>query len=120
MTETPNDYSYTIAENLQRFKNHWQIEGRAEQTFKEYERLLSGLISIAPTPTLLDVETWLAAEKSPSVRRYKGRAIRSFGRWLTICQMIGLLVLCNGVRLVTFRLQAMSQRQARLGLVRLR
>jgi len=83
MTEIPNDYSYTIAENLQRFKNHWQIEGRAEQTFKEYERLLNGLISIAPTPTLLDVETWLAAEKSPSVRRYKGRAIRSFGRWLT-------------------------------------
>jgi len=83
MTENPNDYSYTIAENLQRFKNHWQIEGRAEQTFKEYERLLNGLISIAPTPTLLDVETWLAAEKSPSVRRYKGRAIRSFGRWLT-------------------------------------
>jgi len=83
MTEISNDYSYTIAENLQRFKNHWQIEGRAEQTFKEYERLLNGLISIAPTPTLLDVETWLAAEKSPSVRRYKGRAIRSFGRWLT-------------------------------------
>ena len=83
MTEIPNDYSYTIAENLQRFKNHWQIEGRAEQTFKEYERLLNGLISIAPTPTLLDVETWLAAEKSPSVRRFKGRAIRSFGRWLT-------------------------------------
>lgn len=83
MTEILNDYSYTIAENLQRFKNHWQIEGRAEQTFKEYERLLNGLISIAPTPTLLDVETWLAAEKSPSVRRYKGRAIRSFGRWLT-------------------------------------
>jgi len=83
MTEISNDYSYTIAENLQRFKNHWQIEGRAEQTFKEYERLLNGLISIAPTPTLLDVETWLAAEKSPSVRRYKGRAIRSFGKWLT-------------------------------------
>jgi len=83
MTEISNDYSYTIAENLQRFKNHWQIEGRAEQTFKEYERLLNGLISITPTPTLLDVETWLAAEKSPSVRRYKGRAIRSFGKWLT-------------------------------------
>lgn len=83
MTENPNDYSYTIAENLVRFKNHWQIEGRAEQTFKEYERLLNGLIAIAPTPTLLDVETWLAAEKSPSVRRFKGRAIRSFGKWLT-------------------------------------
>lgn len=83
MTENLNDYSYTISENLQRFKNHWQIEGRAEQTFKEYERLLNGLIAIVPTPTLLDVETWLAAEKSPSVRRFKGRAIRSFGKWLT-------------------------------------
>ena len=83
MTENPNNYSYTISENLQRFKNHWQIEGRAEQTFKEYERLLNGLIAIVPTPTLLDVETWLAAEKSPSVRRFKGRAIRSFGKWLT-------------------------------------
>ena len=83
MTENPNNYSYTISENLARFKNHWQIEGRAEQTFKEYERLLNGLIAIVPTPTLLDVETWLAAEKSPSVRRFKGRAIRSFGKWLT-------------------------------------
>lgn len=83
MTENPNDYPYTISENLQRFKNHWQIEGLAEQTFKEYERLLNGLIAIVPTPTLLDVETWLAAEKSPSVRRFKGRAIRSFGKWLT-------------------------------------
>lgn len=83
MTDNPNNYSYTISENLQRFKNHWQIEGRAEQTFKEYERLLNGLIAIVPTPTLLDVETWLAAEKSPSVRRFKGRAIRSFGKWLT-------------------------------------
>ncbi len=83
MTENPNDYSYTISEHLVRFKNHWQIEGRAEQTFKEYERLLNGLIAIVPTPTLLDVETWLAAEKSPSVRRFKGRAIRSFGKWLT-------------------------------------
>lgn len=83
MTENLNDYPYTISENLQRFKNHWQIEGRAEQTFKEYERLLNGLIAIVPTPTLLDVETWLAAEKSPSVRRFKGRAIRSFGKWLT-------------------------------------
>jgi integrase len=83
MTKNLNDYPYTISENLQRFKNHWQIEGRAEQTFKEYERLLNGLIAIVPTPTLLDVETWLAAEKSPSVRRFKGRAIRSFGKWLT-------------------------------------
>ncbi len=83
MTENPNDYSYTISEHLVRFKNHWQIEGRAEQTFREYERLLNGLIAIVPTPTLLDVETWLAAEKSPSVRRFKGRAIRSFGKWLT-------------------------------------
>ena len=32
---------------------------------------------------MLDIETWLAAETSPSVRRFKGRAIRSFGKWLT-------------------------------------
>ena len=83
MTKNVPDYPYTISENIVRFKNHWQIQEQAEQTIKEYERLLNGLIAIAPTPTLLDVETWLAAEKSSSVRRYKGRAIRSFGRWLT-------------------------------------
>ena len=83
MTKNVTVYSYTISENIVRFKNQWRIQNRAEQTIKEYERLLNGLIAIAPTPTLLDVETWLAAEKSPSVRRYKGRAIRSFGKWLT-------------------------------------
>ena len=83
MTKNLPDYSYTISENIIRFKNHWRIQNQAEQTIKEYERLLNGLIAIAPTPTLLDVETWLAAEKSSSVRRYKGRAIRSFGKWLT-------------------------------------
>ena len=83
MTKKIDKYSLTISENLTRFGNHWQIEGRAEQTFKEYERLLKLLLAIVPTPTLLDVETWLAAEKSLSVRRFKGRAIRSFGKWLT-------------------------------------
>lgn len=68
---------------LERFAAHWAIINQAPATLKEYKRYLNQLLTATPTPTQLDVENWLAAETSVSVRRMKARAVRAFGKWLT-------------------------------------
>jgi len=80
--KTPSN-SAPLTVCLERFSAHWAIIDRATSTLKEYKRYLNQLFTAVPTPTVLDAETWLAAETSVSVRRMKGRAIRAIGKWLT-------------------------------------
>lgn len=83
MEEKPDRTHPPLSTCLDRFAAHWAITDRAPATLKEYKRYINQLLAATQTPTQLDVETWLAAETSVSVRRMKGRAIRAFGKWLT-------------------------------------
>jgi len=70
-------------ELLKRFGANWILIGNSPATLKEYDRHLRHLLDLMTKPTLLEVEKWLANEPSMAVRRMKGRAIRSFGRWMS-------------------------------------
>jgi len=72
-----------LRELLKRFGANWVLIGNAPATLKEYDRHLRHLLDLTSKPTLLEVEKWLANEPSMAVRRMKGRAVRSFGRWMS-------------------------------------
>jgi integrase len=83
MPKKKPDRRLPLTDNVRRFGSHWAIRNHSPHTFKEYERYLSQLLAKFPSPAQADVEAWLAAETSISVRRMKARSLRAFGKWLT-------------------------------------
>ena len=67
---------------LDEFEADWKLLGRSPKTIGEYSRLLRELASYGPTePSLASVKAWLATSKSKDHARYRGRAVRAFGKW---------------------------------------
>lgn len=67
---------------LTEFAADWRLLGRSKATLAEYLRLLRDLRAYSPTePCLASVKAWLATSKSKDHARYRGRAVRAFGKW---------------------------------------
>ena len=67
---------------LVEFEADWRLLGRSPKTLGEYLRLLRDLRAYSPTePSLAIVKAWLATSKSKDHARYRGRAVRAFGKW---------------------------------------
>ena len=72
------DWTVFLAE----FEADWKLLGRSKATLGEYLRLLRDLRAYSPTePSLGIVKAWLATSKSKDHARYRGRAVRAFGKW---------------------------------------
>ena len=72
------DWTVFLAE----FEADWRLLGRSPKTLGEYLRLLRELRAYSPTePSLAIVKAWLATSKSKDHARYRGRAVRAFGKW---------------------------------------
>lgn len=72
------DWTVFLAE----FEADWKLLGRSKATLGEYLRLLRDLRVYSPTePSLGIVKAWLATSKSKDHARYRGRAVRAFGKW---------------------------------------
>ena len=67
---------------LSEFEADWKLMGRSKATLGEYLRLLRDLRAYSSTePSLAIVKAWLATSKSKDHARYRGRAVRAFGKW---------------------------------------
>lgn len=72
------DWTVFLAE----FEADWKLLGRSKATLGEYLRLLRDLREFSPTePSLAVVKAWLATSRSKDHARYRGRAVRAFGKW---------------------------------------
>ena len=80
------DWTVFLAE----FAADWRLLGRSKATLKEYLRLLGDLASYSPTaPSLTAVKEWLATSRSKDHARYRGRAVRAFGKWAEVNDVDG-------------------------------
>lgn len=67
---------------LSEFEADWKLLGRSKATLGEYLRLLRDLRAYSPTePSLGIVKAWLVTSRSKEHARYRGRAVRAFGKW---------------------------------------
>jgi integrase len=72
------DWTVFLAE----FEADWKLLGRSKATLGEYLRLLRDLRAHSSTePCLASVKAWLATSRSKDHARYRGRAVRAFGKW---------------------------------------
>ena len=75
---------------LVEFEADWRLLGRSPKTLGEYLRLLRDLRAYSPTePSLAIVKAWLATSKSKDHARYRGRAVRAFGKWADVNEVQG-------------------------------
>lgn len=80
------DWTVFLAE----FEADWKLLGRSKATLGEYLRLLRDLRAYSPTePSLAIVKAWLATSKSKEHARYRGRAVRAFGKWAEVNDVEG-------------------------------
>lgn len=68
---------------LQEFTADWRLTGRAAATADNYCAYIRELVGDKEPSdvTLASVKSWLAAAPSAETARYRGRAVRAFGRW---------------------------------------
>ena len=68
---------------LKEFKADWRLLGRSAATVDHYCTFVREFVSgrDASSLTLTDAKEWLAAAASAESARYRGRALRAFGRW---------------------------------------
>ena len=75
---------------LDEFEADWRLLGRSTKTAREYRRLVTDLVSYAQIePNLGIVKAWLAASPSKETARYRGRAVRAFGKWAETHDVLG-------------------------------
>lgn len=72
----------SVQDFLGEFEADWRLLGRSAKTVGEYCRLLADLDSYAQSEvSLAVVKAWLAVAPSKEAARYRGRAVRAFGKW---------------------------------------
>jgi len=75
---------------LTEFEADWKLLGRSKATLGEYMRLLRDLRAYSlAEPSLAVVKAWLATSKSKDHARYRGRAVRAFGKWAEVNDVEG-------------------------------
>jgi len=80
------DWTVFLAE----FAADWKLLGRSKATLGEYLRLLRDLRAYSlAEPSLAVVKAWLATSKSKDHARYRGRAVRAFGKWAEVNDVEG-------------------------------
>jgi len=80
----------SVQDFLGEFEADWRLLGRSTKTVGEYSRLLAELDSYANSGvSLAIVKTWLALAPSNEAARYRGRAVRAFGKWAETHEVSG-------------------------------
>lgn len=71
---------------LQEFAADWRLLGRATATVENYCGYIRALVgeSDPSSVTLAQVKVWLADGTTAETARYRGRAVRAFGRWASV------------------------------------
>ena len=64
------------------FQLDWHLEGKAQQTAKNYSFDLRKFLGEYESPTLVQAKEWVLKTDSIVGRRKRAQAIRAFGRWL--------------------------------------
>ena len=71
------------------FQLDWHLEGKTQQTAKNYSFDLRKFLSEYDSPSLMQAKQWVLKTNSIVGRRKRAQAIRAFGRWLNSNEIDG-------------------------------